>query len=634
MPGLARNFLVLFILLLVGMRSTLAFAQPREDLTNLACGADQTLWIYELGDRGALTLPDAMNGGQWLPNAELWVDSVDGGADLWVADFSNLPQEITSGAIYERVSPSQGIGSVQLGNFVNRWPMHHSPYVEDGAAYLSSAASSQEFKRTLDLAGFRYQDHNPSLSEDVLTYLRSSSFDGSLTYYIESPTQLEYLRLALCSDVAAPEVELPPVVSGETDTDRTTLLEEALVEASRQKLVEQARRTQLEKDIQALTASLAAQSQELEQLRNATTPNSVASELDRLQREIDRLKANQGSGVWPYLAGLLGLANLGLLVVLIKRGGKAAAQTIVQSKVAEIVEKAADLRPKLERPEDKGLVFAGSVMVPGSVPTGGVGGQLAAGQLGNLSGVYAPVRRAYHATGRIGYPQIGVPTNEDVAMGTGFLISPNHVLTNRHVYEMYLEDIKQGGGIEFWAEKDEDKSEFHAFTEDDPIFLPGLDVAIFRLAKSVRKRKPISLNVFDVNGIQDREIVVIGYPCPRNVTDKIAAVVEENPIFAVKRLSEGHIFRHSSDQDDPLGVSVPVSDIIHQDEEMTALCHNASTTGGSSGSPVLDKQSGDLLGVHFGFDVAFDWAEAANFAMAVPMIEAAVALDDLKHKLA
>jgi len=251
-------------------------------------------------------------------------------------------------------------------------------------------------------------------------------------------------------------------------------------------------------------------------------------------------------------------------------------------------------------------------------------GQLTASNLQMLTGQYAALRPAYHATGRIGYAQAGKPTAEDYSFGTGFLITPNHVMTNRHVhgfYGHYLTSLEDCGGIEFIAEKDKDASDFIPFNGQPPVLLPGLDIAIYTLSRSAENRVPISRVPIPTAELEGREIAVIGYPDTHDPNNPdILAVVEDDPIFAVKRISQGHIFRHSTDNDDPYGVQVEVNEDDATKFQMTAVCHNASTLGGNSGSPILDIQTGELLGVHFAGHKVFNQKEAANLAMAIAQL--------------
>ena len=278
----------------------------------------------------------------------------------------------------------------------------------------------------------------------------------------------------------------------------------------------------------------------------------------------------------------------------------------------------------LERPENVNALFAASPLMAANVAAPlSAAGQLTASNLQMLKGPYAVLKSAYQATGRIGYAQEGVPNSEDYAFGTGFLATPNHVITNRHVHGIYSEYLtgEDCGGIEFIAEKGKDSSDFYEFDGNPPILAPGLDLAIFRLARPVKNRQPIARIPIVTDELEEREIVVIGYPDTFNPDDPaLAGLLEDDPVFAVKRISQGRIFRHSTDTDDPYGVEALVTKDKDTKFEMPAICHNASTMTGNSGSPILDTKTGELLGVHFAGYKIFNKEEAANLAMAIELI--------------
>jgi hypothetical protein len=251
------------------------------------------------------------------------------------------------------------------------------------------------------------------------------------------------------------------------------------------------------------------------------------------------------------------------------------------------------------------------------------------------TGQYSVLKPAYLATGRLGGPQEGVPTNDDVSFGTGFLITPNHIMTNRHVYEFYKHYLTgpDCGGIEFIAERDREASDYVAFDGEPPILIAGLDIAIFKLTRSVPNRPPIDRVSIPTEELDARDMITISYPCPFEIDEAILSVVEDNPIFAVKRLSQGKVFRHSTDTDTPYGVQVSVEPRINPSKKLSAICHNASTLGGSSGAPILDLE-GKLVGVHFAGDRAFNGQEAANLAMAIEMLARVGPTEPKKEKSA
>jgi len=346
-----------------------------------------------------------------------------------------------------------------------------------------------------------------------------------------------------------------------------------------------------------------------------TSENSILnSQLDASSSKID---------LWRMLAIGFGLLTVGLMgQIFVSRLfvkpldlSRSAGESRVWSRQNPPKKK------KIERGGNTSVIFSSSVMAAANVATPlSATGHLTASNLQMLKGRYAVLAEMYKAVGRIGFQQIGKPTVEDFSLGTGFLITDRHILTNRHVAGMYGHYLmgEECGGIEFIAEKDKDASYFIPFNGEAPILIPGLDLAIYTLSHSAADRKPIPRVMIPNDDLDGREVVVIGYPDTHNLDDlELLSVAEEKPIFAVKRISRGHIFRHSTDDDDIYGVEVNMSEDRHRSFKMPAICHNASTMGGNSGSPILDINTGDLLGVHFAGSKMFNDEEAANLAMAI-----------------
>jgi len=219
---------------------------------------------------------------------------------------------------------------------------------------------------------------------------------------------------------------------------------------------------------------------------------------------------------------------------------------------------------------EKGIIFSGSPMLSGPLPI-----------------ALAHCEEAYNAVGRIGRALQDVPTgDEDEPFGTGILIAPNKVLTNHHV----LRDYDSIGhdpdiGIEFHWEKDSDRSEFIAFdTTIKPVILDGFDAAILTLKETSPNRVPISMTDQPAEDLSGRDVVIIGYPYTywSQEAEVVSATQEDEPIMGVKRYSEAQIFDHAMGRQSPYGVQAPVSDYINPSKTMRAVCHNASTMGGSS----------------------------------------------------
>lgn len=352
-------------------------------------------------------------------------------------------------------------------------------------------------------------------------------------------------------------------------------------------------------DIKNLNDTIKAQQNTLNNQTASLTEN--AAQISGFESQISALKAQLGFATpMAMTAGGLGLLGLGGLAGLLLGRNR-------HNRHCELPV------PPLKREEEereksqgfdtlkKGMVFAASPML-----------------LGGLPPALTAIKPVYDAVGRIGFAQEGKPLGKDESFGTGILISDHHILTNRHVWEMFKHRLMsdEPTGIEFYGEKGSDKSEFIPLSDATPMFLEGWDAAILTLIRSPENRSPVSISSRPAEDLNDLDIVVVGYPQAQRLTEDIDDVTEKNPIFGVKRYSEGKIFRHSVDIDNPYGVEAAVESIINPSETMRAICHNASTLGGSSGSAVICKKTGELIALHFGFDSAYEWEEAANFAVA------------------
>jgi V8-like Glu-specific endopeptidase len=348
-----------------------------------------------------------------------------------------------------------------------------------------------------------------------------------------------------------------------------------------------------EKDIRELQAELTQQTNRADSLmallqeRDATIAASTA-ENTALKARVEALEsAGPSASPWPPLWGGLSLLALGGLL------GWGLSRLRRRPSVPK-------KDPKLL---EHSIIFSGSPMLAGPLPL-----------------ALAHCEEAYNAVGRIGKALQDVPTgDEDEPCGTGILIAPNKVLTNHHVLRSY-ESIGTDPniGIEFYWEKDSDRSEFIPFdTAVAPAVLDGFDAAILTLKETSPNRVPISMIDQPAETLSEREVIVIGYPYTywSQEDEVISATQEEEPIMGVKRYSEAMIFDHTLGRQAPYGVQAPVQPHIHPSRTMRAICHNASTMGGSSGSAVICKESGGLIALHFGFEKEFGEAENTNFAI-------------------
>ncbi len=185
--------------------------------------------------------------------------------------------------------------------------------------------------------------------------------------------------------------------------------------------------------------------------------------------------------------------------------------------------------------------------------------------------------------------------------GTGFVVGPGLILTNRHVAELFVEGRGLSPALRLRRDQ-EPRVDFRA--EDggaDPIQLEVVDVLLVHpywdaAVLSVRgelgaSRPGLELSMDEPESLVDHDIAVIGYPArPRLVDDpsrRKALDLVFGDVYDVKRLQPG-ILR------DPVRER-------HQGHPAPTVTptHDASTLAGNSGSVVVDLTTGQVIGLHF-----------------------------------
>jgi len=205
--------------------------------------------------------------------------------------------------------------------------------------------------------------------------------------------------------------------------------------------------------------------------------------------------------------------------------------------------------------------------------------------------------------------RVEVTNNPDFDwLGTGWLISDDIIVTNRHVAQEFGRRAANGfsfrvginGGpmtsrLDFLEEDQRANSLEYAVSSILFIAAPSdPDVAFLRLSKPVTGRPlPPPIELADaVTG--DEFIATIGYPArDSRVPDQDLVLKIFGDVYEKKRLAPGQIIAVSADE----------------------LQHDCTTLGGNSGSPAIDLASGKAVGLHFS-----GLFMQANFAVPAPKL--------------
>lgn len=176
--------------------------------------------------------------------------------------------------------------------------------------------------------------------------------------------------------------------------------------------------------------------------------------------------------------------------------------------------------------------------------------------------------------------------------GTGFLVRNDIVVTNAHVARLFV--TGDSGGWRFRNNRSGEtvsaRIDFRhehqlqvtaAFRLEEILHVelsPGPDIALFRAPGASRAARPIEPAAGPV--AVDQLVAAIGYPSRETrLTPSVAKIYRRifGDVYDVKRLSPGIVKRVGGN----------------------TLSHDCSTLHGSSGSPIVDLLSGQLVGLHW-----------------------------------
>ncbi|TWU09740.1 DNA/RNA non-specific endonuclease [Allorhodopirellula heiligendammensis] len=212
-----------------------------------------------------------------------------------------------------------------------------------------------------------------------------------------------------------------------------------------------------------------------------------------------------------------------------------------------------------------------------------------------------PVRSRINALmpsiGRIEDISGGIPQH----IGTGFVVGPNLMMTNRHVAEAFVRGLGRvrnqlsfvpgiESAIDFRRENELDPNDLSTSVRLTDVVMvhPYWDMALFRIEGLSPANGGLRLSVQAPEDLVGRNIVVIGYPGRGNDRSRKAVQLERKVygrVFGVKRLAPGEI---------------EVRERIESfDYVVPAMTHDSSTLAGNSGSAIVDVETGEIVGLHF-----------------------------------
>ncbi|MFN3641329.1 MAG: DNA/RNA non-specific endonuclease [Gemmobacter sp.] len=206
------------------------------------------------------------------------------------------------------------------------------------------------------------------------------------------------------------------------------------------------------------------------------------------------------------------------------------------------------------------------------------------------AGVRARLEARFPTIGRIDVP--GDPRIPYA--GTGFVVGPNLLMTNRHVAQVFTAGVGRqglrflpglGAGVDFRRERHAPDAPLLRLAA--PVMIhPYWDMALLTVEGLPEAVAPLALSPEPAEALAGRRVAVVGFPAfdPRNPADVQMEVF--GGVFGVKRLQPGRITG-----------TAPAASIAGT---VPAMLHDASTLGGNSGSCLIDLATGAVLGLHFG----------------------------------
>jgi V8-like Glu-specific endopeptidase len=199
--------------------------------------------------------------------------------------------------------------------------------------------------------------------------------------------------------------------------------------------------------------------------------------------------------------------------------------------------------------------------------------------------VLRDIEQTMKAVGRIqvdGYPELGY-------IGTGFLVGPKVLMTNEHVAAAFCSktgsnwSIRSGVKASIDFRQEYGSNAVAAFPIKSVVGVhPKLDLALLEVGDrgtpGAKLAKPLRITRDVSKAARSSQIYVVGYPAadPRNDFSQQHRIFKG--IFEKKRLAPGRIMKNGAAR---------------------TITHDCTTLGGSSGSCVVELNTGKVVGLHF-----------------------------------
>lgn len=208
----------------------------------------------------------------------------------------------------------------------------------------------------------------------------------------------------------------------------------------------------------------------------------------------------------------------------------------------------------------------------------------------NKNSVRSKVQPTFPAIGRVELPNsLRIPYG-----GTGFVVGPGLLMTNRHVAELFANGLGSRGlvyragdaAVNFRRHHGDDEDDRTAYLEVEKVLMihPYWDMALLSVG-GLAGVKPLTLAVESPDDLVGREVAAVGYPARDERSDLTVQDRIFQRVYGVKRFQPGKIR--------------PRDAIRSFETKVKAMTHDSSTLGGNSGSAIVDLTTGRVIGLHF-----------------------------------